>query len=267
MHPSPPPPPPRRIDSREDWLRLVLGLFVVFGLFHASATMLGSDRGQRGILICLLVVAATAAADKIVRRARPAAVPWLGLGRPRATGIVAAASVALLLLLAGFVFARARGMTAVFYPGWLWLLPGLVAQAGIAEEALFRGYLFGHLREGRTFWRAAAVSMLPFVTVHLVLFASMPWTIALASVLLSVMICFPLAHLFELGGRTIWAPALLHFVVQATVKIVVFEHGAASFAIAWMAASALLPLLVFVVEPVVAQTNPELLPRGPCATR
>jgi hypothetical protein len=49
----------------------------------------------------------------------------------------------------------------------------------------------------------------------------MPWPVALAAVLLSVVLSLPFAHLFEVGGATIWAPALLH----------------------WMAASALLPLL------------------------
>jgi membrane protease YdiL (CAAX protease family) len=142
----------------------------------------------------------------------------------------------------------ARGLTLASYPGWTSLLPGLFAQAGIAEEALFRGYLFGHVRVGRTFWRAAGLSMLPFVAVHVILFFSMPWPIALASVLLAVVISFPLAHLFELGGGTIWAPALLHFVIQATVKVVVIPYGAESFALAWMAASALIPLLVFAAK-------------------
>jgi hypothetical protein len=36
----------------------------------------------------------------------------------------------------------------------------------------------------------------------------------------------PLAHLFELGGATIWAPAILHFVIQATVKVVVIRATA-----------------------------------------
>ena len=90
--------------------------------------------------------------------------------------------------------------------------------------------------------------MLPFVGVHLVLFLSMPWPIALASVLLASVISFPLAHLFELGGGTIWAPALLHFVIQATVKVLVFPHGAESFALAWMIASAVVPLLVLAVK-------------------
>jgi hypothetical protein len=33
------------------------------------------------------------------------------------------------------------------------------------------------------------------------------------------------------------APALLHFVVQATVNVVVFSQGAESFALTWMASA------------------------------
>jgi membrane protease YdiL (CAAX protease family) len=224
----------------------VLGLFLIFGLFHGS-TILRSVRGEWGIFIGTLVVAATAAADWFLLRRRGwAAVRQLGLGRPRAKGVVLAGVTACLLLVVGYLFVRASGMTPAFYPGWVLLLPGLFAQAGIAEEVLFRAYLFGHVRAGRTFWRAASLSMLPFVGVHLVLFVSMPWPIALASVLLAVVISFPLARLFELGGHTIWAPALLHFTIQATVKVVEFSHGAESFALVWMAASAVVPLLIFI---------------------
>ena len=248
-HSSSSEPASARIEGRGDWLRLVLGLFLVFGLFHGSATIFGSDRGQRGVLIGTVVVAATAAAERfLLRRQHGAAVRKLGLGRTRTKGMVVAGAVTFLLLMVGFLFVLARGMTPTLYAGWISLLPGLFAQAGIAEEVLFRGYLFGHVRVGRTFWRAAALSMLPFVSVHLVLFVSMPWPIALASVLLAVVISFPLAYLFELGGKTIWAPALLHFVIQATVKVLVFSQGAESFALVWMAASALIPLLVFTVR-------------------
>ena len=227
----------------------MLGLFLVFALFHGSATILGSDRGQRGILVGTLVVAATAAAEWfLLRRQRGAAIGQLGLGQPRAHGIVVAGCASFLLLMVALLFVRTRGLAIALYPGWILLLPGLFAQAGVAEEVLFRGYLFGHIRVGRTFWQAAIVSMLPFVSVHLVLFGSMPWPIALASVLLAIIISFPLAYLFELGGNTIWAPALLHFVIQATVKVVVLSHGAESFALAWMAASAIVPLLVFAFQ-------------------
>jgi membrane protease YdiL (CAAX protease family) len=100
-------------------------------------------------------------------------------------------------------------------------------QAGIAEEVLFRGYLFRHLRQGRTFWEAAIVASGPFVLVHLSLIATMPWAIALTSVLLAALISFPLARLFELGGNTVWAPALVHWVVQGVVKVVIATQEAA----------------------------------------
>jgi hypothetical protein len=35
-----------------------------------------------------------------------------------------------------------------------------------------------------------------------------------------------MTRLYELGRATIWAPALLHFVVQGTVKSVHFDGGA-----------------------------------------
>ena len=236
------------MEERAGWFRLVLGLTLVFAIFHGAATRLASDRGQDGVPIALLVVSATAAIQRfLLGRRGDTLVRQLGLGVPRARGVLAAIAVAIALWAAALLFVRARGMTFALYPGWPLLLPGLFAQAGIAEEVLFRAYLFGQLRAGRAFWRAAAASMLPFVGVHLVLFLSMPWPIALASVLLAVVISFPLAHLFELGGNTIWAPALLHFVIQATAKVVVVSPGGESFALAWMVASAAIPLLVFTI--------------------
>jgi membrane protease YdiL (CAAX protease family) len=146
------------------------------------------------------------------------------------------------------LFARASGSTVLVDTSAVGLLPGLFAQGGIAEETLFRGYLFGHLRAGRTFWRAAALSTLPFVAVHAVLFVTLPFWVALAALLLSVVMSFPLAYVFELGGSTIWPPALLHFVVQATVKVfVVTGEAGSAFPFVWMMASAMLPLLVFSV--------------------
>ena len=146
------------------------------------------------------------------------------------------------------VFAQATGASVAVVPQWWALLPGLFAQAGIAEETLFRGFLFGHVRRGRSFWSAARLSMLPFVAVHLLLFATMPWPIALAAVLLALVLSFPLAHLFELGGGSIWPPAMLHFVIQGTVKVIVISSDAQTqFPLVWMAASALLPLIILFV--------------------
>jgi hypothetical protein len=89
--------------------------------------------------------------------------------------------------------------------------------------------------------------MLPFVSAHLYLFFTMAWPVALAAVLLAVVLSFPFAWLFELGGRTLWGPAILHFVIQGAVKVIVV--GDERFAMFWMAGCLLIPLLSFLVRP------------------
>jgi hypothetical protein len=60
---------------------------------------------------------------------------------------------------------------------------------------------------------------------------------------------FPLAHLFEAGGNTIWGPALLHCVIQGALKVVVVPEAALlPTQLGWMAASVVLPYLVFLVQ-------------------
>jgi hypothetical protein len=55
---------------------------------------------------------------------------------------------------------------------------------------------------------------------------------------------FPLARLFELGGNTIWALALLHATAQGAIKVLELP-GYSAMPLVWMAASAAIPYLVF----------------------
>ena len=231
-------------------MRLFLGVLLIFALFHWSAERLGSDRGQAGLIVGALVVAATLTVERAwFSPAIASAARTLGLARPLGIGLAVSTGLCLLLVLVVPLFIAVTGASVALAPGALLLLPGLFAQAGIAEEILFRGYLFGHLRRGRSFWRAAALSMVPFVAVHLLLFLTMPWPVALAALLLALVLSFPLAHLFELGGNTIWAPALLHFVAQGTIKIIIISGPSASlFPFVWMAAVAVVPALAFIAS-------------------
>ena len=228
-------------------------MVVAFALFQWSALALGSDRGQAGIVVGAIVTAAVLAAERSwFAPTLAAAARAVGLGAPARAGLLTSAVISVLLVAAVPLYAAATRSHWAMDAQWWVRLPGLFAQAGIAEEVLFRGYLFGHLRRGRSFWRAASLAMLPFVAVHLLLFFTMPWPVAGVSLLLAVVISFPLAHLYELGNATIWAPALLHFVVQGTVKSVhVAGDSAMTFPLVWMAASAVVPLLaLFVPRPV-----------------
>jgi hypothetical protein len=77
------------------------------------------------------------------------------------------------------------------------------------------------------------------------MFWTLPWPVALAAVLLSAVLSFPLAYLFELGGRTIWAPAIVHFVVQGAIKLITVPGPAETMLpVVWMAAAAILPFAV-----------------------
>ncbi|HET9371022.1 MAG TPA: type II CAAX endopeptidase family protein [Vicinamibacterales bacterium] len=238
-----------RIATPSAWIRLLTGFLAVFLLFDLSARALGSTRAQQGLLVGAIVLLATLGLERLVAGASWAgAVRSLGLGRPAARAM-AAASAASVLLLGVPAIAWMTGTSIELTPDWLALAPGFFAQAGVAEEVLFRGYLFGHLRHGRSFWRAAWLSMPPFVAVHLLMFVSTPSPIALASVLLATVTSFPLAWLFEIGGRTIWAPALVHAVIQGTIKVLVLPAAdSVRFSLLWMVASALVPLVVFLVS-------------------
>jgi membrane protease YdiL (CAAX protease family) len=229
--------------ASNEWFRLLGGLAIVFALFQGLAHALGSDRGQAGLLVAATVIAALVAVECVLFGLSPAAaLRSLGFGAPAMGGLAVALGLSVLLVAVIPTYAAMRGVSVAPYPGWMWLLPGLFAQGGVAEEALFRGYLFGRLRRGRSFWRASALAAVPFVIVHLYLFATLPWPIALASVLLATIISFPLAYLFELGGKTIWPPALLHFTVQGAVKVLELP-GDTLMPLVWIGASAAVPWL------------------------
>ena len=232
------------------WLTLILSVFTIFVLLDRAATALGSFRGEAGIQVAALTVAACLAAERWLW-GQPAANGFrtLGLGLPAPAAVGAALGVGVLLLLVLPVLARLAALEPSFYPAWPSLLPGLFAQGGVAEEVLFRGYLFGTLRRVYSFRRAALYSTGPFLAAHLVLFATMSGPVALAATMLSLVVSFPLAHLYELGGRTIWAPALLHFFIQSPIKIVEMSGPAAAFyPLVWMCACAVIPWLVFLAR-------------------
>jgi membrane protease YdiL (CAAX protease family) len=176
------------------------------------------------------------------------AAEGIGLGRPRTLGMIVAIVIAKLMLLSAALFAWQTGTAFSLYPNWQWLIVGLFFQAGIAEESLFRGYLFGHLRQRHTFAKAVFFAAIPFVLVHLILFYQLSWSLAGASILLAIAMSFPLSKLFEMGGDTIWPPAIVHFAAQAVAKMLVAEgEGAWLFPFFVIAVSAVVPLIVYVV--------------------
>lgn len=130
---------------------------------------------------------------------------------------------------------------------WQWNVIGLMFTAGVSEEMLFRGYLFGSLRRKMSFRKAALLSALCFAAAHLFMFTYMDWPVALMSTLLAVATSLPLAFLFEKGNNTVWSPAFVHTAIR-TVGLVVTtdEKYFMQFSLIWIAACMILPYIVLI---------------------
>lgn len=75
----------------------------------------------------------------------------------------------------------------------------LVVLAPVAEEVLFRGYLFGKLRQHAPVWVAILVTSLLFAAVH------GAWNVGIDVFALSIVLC-----LLRIWLKSIWAPIVLH---------------------------------------------------------
>jgi membrane protease YdiL (CAAX protease family) len=223
------------------------GFVLIWLVLDRSAAFFHSTYGEAGLGICALVLAAAVVVEMLVSRTSPGeAIRALGIGRPSARAVVIGLLLCLALLLFYPVLSWVTGTPLRLRGNWLWLIPGLFAQGGIAEETVFRGYMFRHLRARHSFWAAAGRATLPFTAVHLLLFFTQSPAVAVAATLLAITVSFPMAYLFELGRNTIWIPALLHFLIQGYIKLVELPPSLLMpAAVAWMGVCATVPYLVF----------------------
>jgi membrane protease YdiL (CAAX protease family) len=173
------------------------------------------------------------------------ALRQLGYGRPRWRAIVVALILSGVMLLFFPAVSVITGVRLGLNSGWLWTLAGIVVFNGLAEETLFRGYVFGNLRQGRSFLHAGFISLLLFAAAHLYLFVGNPFIIALAGTLVALIAAFPMAYLFERGNNTIWAPVILHIVVHGIRLFAIPEKLEMPVVMAWLALQIFLPLLLF----------------------
>jgi membrane protease YdiL (CAAX protease family) len=219
----------------------IAGFLVLYAVLHGTASLLDSTRGEWGLVVAVCVFIAAWAIQRVLHRKG-----WSEIGvRADAGGLGVALALSVALIGVAALYVVVTGRQVSLHPGAAWLAVGILAQGGLAEELVFRGYLYGRLRQTRTFWRAASVSMVPFAAVHLVIFLTMDWPVALVALLLSMALSFPYAYLYELGGRTIWAPAVMHAVTQAGPKLAVVDDPV--FPLVWMVAALALSWCVFLV--------------------
>lgn len=91
----------------------------------------------------------------------------------------------------------------------------LVIIAPIAEEVLFRGYLFGKLKKFVPIWIAILITSLLFGFIH------GAWNVAIDTFSLSVVLC-----LLRLSTGGLWAPILLHMTKNGIAFYILFINPA-----------------------------------------
>lgn len=189
-------------------------------------------------------VAVLAIGQRIVYGTRTAdMIRVLGLGRPVGRALIVA-TITGTAIVAGFVLgASALGITLQLRPEWPLVLIGALVFHGLAEETVWRGYVYGHLRQSRTFRRAVLLSMPLIALTHVPIIVSNGLLVGSLAFLAAAITCLPLAYLYERGGRTIWAPALVHGMI-GTWQI--FDRTyPITFSIVVMLVTIVVPFIVF----------------------
>jgi membrane protease YdiL (CAAX protease family) len=231
-------------------VRATIAFAVIYVVFDRFAVALGSMRGEWGLVVCAVVLLLTVGAEHQLTGASPGqSVRALGLGAPAGRALAAGVALSAGLLACLPLLAGLTGTTLAVRDGATWLVIGMLAQAGVAEEALFRGFMYRHLRRRRTFWRAACVSAVPFTLAHVPLVFTLAPAIALMSLGMALALSFPFAWLFDRADGSIWPGAILHATIQGGIKVLVDD--AATFqnlALAWVASGLVSPWLLFLLR-------------------
>ncbi len=234
--------------SQRDFF-IVLGSFILIfiAIDKVAALYAKTDLTTGFWAAAIIAIAALFAVEILVfKRSPSAAFQFLGFGRPDGRTLLVTAIIGAISLLFFPIFSSVTGAAVSIPNGWLWKLSGIVAIHGVAEEALFRGFLFHHLRFGRTFVRAAFLSLVAFALAHIYLFTYMPAPLALFATLLSLASAYPFAYLFERGNNTIWAPVLLHTSIHAVSFFVISEAHVMMAGMTWMTVWVITVWLIYV---------------------
>jgi hypothetical protein len=228
------------------WLRFLAGFAVLYGVLAGLA---GFDAtGRFGLVVLAGVLLTAVAVEWVLDGGRPAAAMLrLGLGRPGGRALAVAFVLSALVLLAHPLVAAITGVAPELRPGWPWLLVGIFALHGVAEELVWRGYAFRRLRAGLSFGRAVAWTMPLLVAAHLPVLAGSGLAVGAAAMLVAAVTTVPLAYLFETGRNTVWAPAVVHTAIDSFKLVVIPVAVQTTFSLTLAAVALVVPLLVLAV--------------------
>jgi membrane protease YdiL (CAAX protease family) len=239
-------PPPAPVRSTVAWPRFLLGFAVLLTVLLGTSQVDGT--GRFGLAILAVVLLAGIGVERWLFGNRPReALRLLGFGRPGGRALLVAGVVGALVQMVFPLTSALTGTTLTLRPDWPWLLVGIFAFHGLAEELVWRGYSYRRLRVGRSF-PAAVLWTMPLVAVaHVPIVISSGPLIGAAALIVAAVTSVPLAYLFDMGRSTIWAPAVVHTAIDSFKLVVVPAAAATTFSLLLSAVSVVVPLLVLVV--------------------
>jgi len=206
------------------WAGFVVGFALIWGTLQLTSSpvpvLLRSAAACLATAVCAVLVVLVL--WRVPVRSAPVA---LGLGRPALPGLVVAAAVVVLCVAGYLLFTPLTG--------------------GVAEELAWRGYVFGALREGRTFWRAVLLSMPLLALTHVPIVLNSGLLVGIVAMIVAAVTTLPFAYLYELGGRTIWAPALVHAAIDVFRALTVDPADTLVFSLYVSAIALVVPLVAF----------------------
>jgi membrane protease YdiL (CAAX protease family) len=228
------------------WWRFLAGFALVVTVLMATASI--DATGRLGLPILAAVFGAALVVERgLYGTGVGAASRLLGFGRPRIRALVVAVLVAAVIQLVYPLLTATTGAVARLRPGWPWLLVGIFAFHGLAEELVWRGYAYRRLRVGRGFGAAVLWTMPLVAATHLPIFVTSGPAVGVAAMAVAAVTTLPLARLFDAGRGTLWAPAVLHVGIDSFKLVEVPAAVLTTFSLLLAGMSLVVPLVVLVV--------------------
>jgi membrane protease YdiL (CAAX protease family) len=227
--------------------RFLVGFLVLWAVLAGlAATDPALHRGP--LVLVAVAVVAVVVSRGLERLPLRDAVRALGLGRPAPRAMAVSAVVSALVLLVWPVTTWLSGASIPLRPDWPLALVGVLALHGLAEELVWRGYVFGRLARGRSFRSAVGWSMPLIALTHVPVLVTAGPAVGAGAMLVAAVTSIPLSRLYVLGGGTVWAPALLHAAIDSFKLVVLPAAALAVYPLLIIGFSLAVPLLVLLVH-------------------
>ena len=231
------------VGTPATWARFLLGFLVLWAVLAGASSADPTARWGPAILAAV-VAAFLGVAGGLYRRPLREAVRALGLGRPDRRSVTVSAAISALVLLVWPATALLTGASIPLRPDWPVVLVGILTLHGLAEELVWRGFVFRRLAQGRSFWTAVCWSMPLIAVTHIPIVVTSGPAIGFGAMLVAAITSIALSRLYVMGGGTLWAPALLHAAIDSFKLVVLPAAALAVYPFLIIGFSLVVPLLV-----------------------